>query len=111
MKWREPSVALVAPLAIPVVFGDDYSGATGPLLLLLPGALGYGAMRMFSNALVASSAPGLSSAGPLVALAGQRATIVGCGVVMLVASLAALLVPSIRDLRREPARQPEPAGA
>lgn len=61
--------AVTAPFLIPVVFGEDYSGAIGPFLTLLPGAVGYGAMRVFSNALVASSAPGLSSVGPLVALA------------------------------------------
>lgn len=43
-------------------------------------------------------------AGPISAAAGVEATIVGCGVVVLIATLSALLVPSVRNLRRtEPA--------
>ena len=39
-------------------------------------------------------------AGPVSDAAGVRATIVGAGLVVLVATLAALCVPSIRHLRR-----------
>jgi MFS family permease len=39
-------------------------------------------------------------AGPLAAGVGIREAIVGCGVVVLLATLAALSVPSVRNLRR-----------
>lgn len=39
-------------------------------------------------------------AGPVAARAGVPATIVGCGVVVLAATVAALFVPSVRHLRR-----------
>jgi O-antigen/teichoic acid export membrane protein len=53
----------------PLVFGSAFERSAGPFLWLLPGALGFVALAIFSNALVASSAPGLSSTGPLVSLA------------------------------------------
>lgn len=52
---------------------------------------------------------GQIAAGPVTSVAGLHATIVGCGALMLMATLAALLVPSIRGLRR--AGAPEPAAA
>jgi O-antigen/teichoic acid export membrane protein len=39
-----------------------------PFLLLLPAAIGYVAVSIFTSALVASGAPGRSSLGPLVSL-------------------------------------------
>lgn len=60
--------ALVGPVLLPLVFGSDFEGSVAPFLWLLPGALGFAAIAVFSNALVAGSSPGLSSAGPLVAL-------------------------------------------
>ena len=60
--------ALLAPILLPAVFGEDFSGSVGPFLWLLPGAIGFAAMSLFSNALVGSSSPGYSSLGPLVAL-------------------------------------------
>jgi O-antigen/teichoic acid export membrane protein len=36
------AVGALAPLAIPLLFGDDFRGATRPLLLLLPGVVVYG---------------------------------------------------------------------
>ena len=39
-----------------------------PFLWLLPGTFGFAASAVFSNALVGSSSPGLSSVGPLVSL-------------------------------------------
>lgn len=53
---------------IPVAFGERFTGAVTPFLILLPGALGFAAMRIFSSALVAASLPTRSSLGPLVAL-------------------------------------------
>jgi O-antigen/teichoic acid export membrane protein len=61
--------AALGPSLLPLVFGDDFDASAAPFLWLLPGALGFVAMAIFSNALVASSAPGRSSAGPLVSLA------------------------------------------
>lgn len=55
-------------IAIPVVFGADFQGSVEPFLWLLPGALGYTALSIFSNALLASRAPGLSSLGSATAL-------------------------------------------
>jgi O-antigen/teichoic acid export membrane protein len=60
--------AAVGWLAIPAVFGSDFQGSVGPFMWLLPGALGYTALSIFSNSLLASSAPGLSSVGSATAL-------------------------------------------
>jgi O-antigen/teichoic acid export membrane protein len=60
--------ALVGPVLLPLVFGEAFDASVRPFLWLLPGALGFTAMIVFSNALVAHSAPGLSSVGPLVSL-------------------------------------------
>jgi O-antigen/teichoic acid export membrane protein len=60
--------ALVGPVLLPLAFGSAYAGSVTPLLLLLPSALGFAASTVFSNALLASSEPVRSSAGPLVAL-------------------------------------------
>jgi O-antigen/teichoic acid export membrane protein len=53
---------------IPKVFGPDFRDSVQPFMWLLPGALGFAALRIFSNALLASRAPGLSSLGSAVAL-------------------------------------------
>ena len=60
--------AALGPLLVPLVFGDPFSESVTPFLLLLPAALGYVAMSIFSSALVASGRPGRSSLGPLVSL-------------------------------------------
>ncbi len=62
------AAALLGPLLIPPVFGSSFDGAVEPFLLLLPGALGYAALSVFSNALLASRAPGFSSFGSVAAL-------------------------------------------
>lgn len=58
--------AVCAPL-IPLVFGAAYEPSVSPYLILLPGAIGFVPLAVFTNALVASSAPGRSSFGPVVA--------------------------------------------
>ncbi len=60
--------ALVGPPLLPLVFGESFEASVTPFLLLLPGALGFTALAVFSNALVASLYPGLSSIGPFTAL-------------------------------------------
>lgn len=60
--------AAAGPELIRLVFGDGFQGSAAPFLWLLPGALGFVALAIFSSALVGSSAPGRSSAGPLVSL-------------------------------------------
>jgi len=60
--------AALGPLLIPPVFGEAFSESVTPFLLLLPAALGYVAVSIFTSALVASGAPGRSSLGPLVSL-------------------------------------------
>jgi O-antigen/teichoic acid export membrane protein len=67
------AAALLGPLLIPPVFGSNFDGAVEPFLLLLPGALGYAALSVFSNALLASRAPGFSSFGSAAALGGGLA--------------------------------------
>jgi O-antigen/teichoic acid export membrane protein len=56
-------------LLIPLVFGAEFRDAVQPFMWLLPGALGYTALSIFSNSLLASRAPGLSSFGSVAALA------------------------------------------
>jgi O-antigen/teichoic acid export membrane protein len=60
--------AALGPVLLPLVFGDAYRGAVAPFLWLLPSAIGFVASAVFSNALLASGAPALSSLGPVVAL-------------------------------------------
>jgi len=62
------SAAAVGWLLIPLVFGADFRDAVQPFMWLLPGALGYTALSIFSNSLLASRAPGLSSMGSAAAL-------------------------------------------
>ena len=60
--------ALAGPVLVPLAFGDAFRPSVAPFLWLLPGVIGYTAMSIFSSALLARSAPGLSSLGPLAAL-------------------------------------------
>jgi O-antigen/teichoic acid export membrane protein len=60
--------ALLGPTLLPIAFGSRFENSVAPFLLLLPGVLGAVLLAIFTNALVASSAPGLSSLGPLVSL-------------------------------------------
>ena len=60
--------AVVGPVLLPLAFGAPFEASVTPFLLLLPGALGFAAIAVFSNALMAASAPGLSSFGAIVAL-------------------------------------------
>jgi len=62
------AAAILGPVLLPAVFGDAFDESVIPFLWLLPGALGFAASAVFSNALVGSSSPGLSSLGPLVSL-------------------------------------------
>jgi O-antigen/teichoic acid export membrane protein len=73
--------ALLGPPLLPLAFGSEFQGSVTPFLLLLPGALGFVAMSVFSSGLAASSLPGRSSLGPLVSLA-------------LGLALAVVLIPS-----------------
>jgi O-antigen/teichoic acid export membrane protein len=65
--------AAVGWFAIPAVFGADFRGSVTPFMWLLPGALGYTALSIFSNSLLASRAPGWSSFGSAAALAAGLA--------------------------------------
>jgi O-antigen/teichoic acid export membrane protein len=62
------AAAFLGPVVLPAVFGDAFDESVIPFLWLLPGTLGFAASSVFSNALVGSSSPGLSSLGPLVSL-------------------------------------------
>jgi O-antigen/teichoic acid export membrane protein len=61
------AAAVGAPL-LPVVFGHAYHASVVPFIWLLPGAVGFAASIVLSNALIAVSRPGLSSLGPVVSL-------------------------------------------
>jgi O-antigen/teichoic acid export membrane protein len=63
------AAALVGPVLLPLAFGAPFEASATPFLWLLPGALGFAAIAVFSSALMAGSSPGLSSVGPLVSLA------------------------------------------
>jgi O-antigen/teichoic acid export membrane protein len=60
--------AALGPLLLPLLFGDAFSPSVEPFLLLLPGAIGFTAIAVFSSGLMASSSPGRSSLGPVVSL-------------------------------------------
>ena len=60
--------AALGPPLLPVVFGPEFQASVAPFLWLLPGALGFTAMGVFSSALVASSLPGSALLGPVVSL-------------------------------------------
>jgi O-antigen/teichoic acid export membrane protein len=58
--------AVLGPPLIPIVFGPAFHASITPFLLLLPGLIGFTALIVFSNALVASSLPSLSSIAAVV---------------------------------------------
>jgi O-antigen/teichoic acid export membrane protein/peptidoglycan/xylan/chitin deacetylase (PgdA/CDA1 family) len=62
------AAALVAPPLLPLVFGREYDASVWPFLWLLPGALGFAALRVFSFGMLGSNAPGRSSIAPVVSL-------------------------------------------
>jgi O-antigen/teichoic acid export membrane protein len=62
------TAAALGPVLVPLVFGGAYAGSVGPFLWLLPSAIGFVASAVFSSALLASGAPGLSSLGPVISL-------------------------------------------
>ncbi len=51
---------------------------------------------------------GQAAAGPLASWVGMRATIAGAAVVVLLATLAALALRSVRDMRRVEVREDVP---
>jgi O-antigen/teichoic acid export membrane protein len=61
--------AILGPMLLPLLFGNAFRPSVGPFLWLLPGAIGFAATAVFSSGLMASSAPGRSSLGPLASLA------------------------------------------
>lgn len=60
--------AFLGPVLLPLLFGNAFRPSVGPFLWLLPGAIGFAATAVFSSGLMASSAPGRSSLGPLASL-------------------------------------------
>jgi len=63
------AAAVLGPVLLPLLFGSAFRPSVGPFLWLLPGAIGFAATAIFSSGLMASSAPGRSSLGPLASLA------------------------------------------
>ena len=62
------AAAVLGPLLLPLVFGAPFEASIAPFLLLLPGTAGYLALAVFSNALLASGAPGRSSVGAIASV-------------------------------------------
>lgn len=60
--------ALLGQTLIPLIFGSNYHASVAPFLWLLPGTLGYVAMDIFASALLAQSAPMLSSLASVMTL-------------------------------------------
>ena len=99
------AAAHVGPVLLPLVFGHNYDGSVEPFLLLLPSALGFVASSVFSNALLASGAPALSSLGPVVSL------IIGVALDLILIPSTGLPVPRSRPAPRSSAaasRRPSP---
>jgi len=103
--------ALVAPALLPLVFGAEFEVSVAPFLWLLPGAIGFAAMTIFSSALMSSGAPGRSSAGPVAAvivtvvldlLLIPRHGASGAAVAASAASIVGGLVALFLYRRREP---------
>lgn len=108
--------AAVGTQLIPLVFGGPFEASTEPFLWLLPGALGFVALSIFSSALLASSAPRRSSAGPVVSLT----VCIGLDLVLIpslgatgaaVATTAALVAGGATSLALYALRDPFPARA
>jgi len=62
-------LVLLAPFAIPLVFGDEFEGAIDDLQILSLGVFGIILLRLLANALAARDRPGLQSIGIAVAFA------------------------------------------
>jgi O-antigen/teichoic acid export membrane protein len=58
----------VGTVLLPLLFGRPFEPSVLPFLVLLPGAIGYAASRVFAGALFARSRPGRSSVAPVVTL-------------------------------------------
>ncbi len=63
--------AALGPLILPLVFGSAYQPAVVPFLILVPSALGFATMSVFTGSALGSLAPGRASLGPLAALISQ----------------------------------------
>jgi O-antigen/teichoic acid export membrane protein len=75
------AVAVVAPVAIPLVYGEAFRGAVAPLLLLLPGTMALALVFASTSTMQVLGQPGLPSWAELA------------GVAVTVGGLAALLSP------------------
>ncbi|MBI4507865.1 MAG: oligosaccharide flippase family protein [Chloroflexi bacterium] len=54
-------LAVVAPLAVPLLFGAAFAGAVVPLLLLLPGTVAFALTNVLASALAGWGRPGLNA--------------------------------------------------
>jgi len=59
----------VAPVLLPAVFGEDFSGSVDDLQILAAGAFGILALKLLGNALTAQRRPGLATIGAAAAFA------------------------------------------
>lgn len=104
--WGSIALAIVfygiSAIAVPVVFGPDFSGAIGLIYLLLPSAVFLAGAGVLGAALSGFDRPGIVSAtesiGVIVTVVGLLITVPGFGVqgAAIVSSVSALLVWSVR---------------
>ncbi|MFL6709739.1 MAG: lipopolysaccharide biosynthesis protein [Massilia sp.] len=59
---------LLAPVAIPFIFGDEYIGSVVPFVILLPGVVLWSYMSVISNSLAGMGAQGVNIRGALLCL-------------------------------------------
>ena len=59
---------VLGPVAIPIVFGSDYTASVQPFVILSLGAWGFAASAIFSGGLLGASRPGRASFGPFTSL-------------------------------------------
>ncbi|MFQ5879772.1 MAG: oligosaccharide flippase family protein [Dehalococcoidia bacterium] len=108
------AVASVAPVAIPRLFGPEFSGAVVPLFWLLPGVVAHGASRILGSYFFAVGKPLIGSYVTLVRLVAQVALgsalipafgVTGAAAAASGAALAALAWASVsyRRLAGQPA--------
>lgn len=71
-------MALITPVGLPLLFGDDFSEAVIMSLILFAAAVPLAGVHVSSTALIAGGRPGTTSVGEMVALA-----VTGVGLVLL----------------------------
>ena len=83
--WMALSLAVTAPLIIPLLYGRAFDASVVPLLLLLPGTVAFSGAWVLEAALVMAGRPGVNSRAELAAVVctilGLAATLPSIGIV------------------------------